>query len=329
MSRLRVLHLEPERYGPEERAPLEEVADVDYEAITDQELFRATLVAGAYDAVFVRVGIAVGAAEVAAAPSLRWVVTPTTGLDHLDLDALAAAGVEVIALKGALHLLRTVHATAEHAWGLLLALVRHTGASRDDVLEGWWRRELYLGTELHGRTLGILGLGRLGRMVAGYGVAFGMTVVAHDIDPAAFAEAPPDVRAVGLEDLLTMSDVLTVHLPLDDTTRGFLSADRIARLRPGTWLVNTARGELIDEAALIEALESGRLAGAAVDVVADDSVWPGRVPPGQPLVEYARSANNLLITPHVGGYARDSVASTRRFVSERFAEAVRSSASPG
>jgi D-3-phosphoglycerate dehydrogenase / 2-oxoglutarate reductase len=325
--RARVLHLEPERFGPDERAPIEAVADVDYEAITDQAAFREALRGGDYDAVFVRVGIAVGASEIAAAPRLRWVVTPTTGLDHLDLDALAAAGAEVIALKGAIHLLRTVHATAEHTWGLLLALVRHTVASRDDVLQGGWRRERYLGTELHGRTLGVLGYGRLGRMVAAYGLAFGMTVLAHDIDAAAFDSAPEGVEAVGLEELLEGCDVLTVHLPLDDTTRGFLSADRLGRLRPGVWLVNTARGELVDEAALLDALREGRLAGAALDVVADDSVWPGRVPAGQGLVEYARGADNLLITPHIGGYARDSVASTRRFVADRFAEALQAAPS--
>jgi D-3-phosphoglycerate dehydrogenase / 2-oxoglutarate reductase len=325
---VRVLHLEPERFGPDERAPIEAVATVDYEAITDQQALRTALRGGEYDALFVRVGIAVGPEELAAAPTLRWVVTPTTGLDHLDIEALDAAGVSVIALKGALHLLRTVHATAEHTWGLLLALVRHTAASRDDVLEGRWRRELYLGTELHGRVLGVLGHGRLGRMVAGYGVAFGMTVLAHDIDPAAFDGAIEGVRSVELDELLAASDVLTVHLPLDASTRGFLSAERIAAMKEGAWLVNTARGELVDEAALVEALQSGRLSGAAVDVVADDSVWPGRVPEDQPLVAYARTTNDVLITPHVGGYARDSVASTRRYVADRFAEAVRSAAEP-
>jgi D-3-phosphoglycerate dehydrogenase / 2-oxoglutarate reductase len=320
---LRVLHLEPERFGPEERAPIEAVAEVDYEAITDQAALRDALARG-YDAVFVRVGISVGAKELACAPQLRWVVTPTTGLDHLDLRALEDAGVAVIALKGAIHLLRTVHATAEHTWGLLLALVRHTAVSRDDVLEGGWRRERYLGTELHGRVLGVLGHGRLGSMVAGYGLAFGMTVLAHDTDPAAFDGAAEGVRAASLDALLTSSDVLTVHLPLDASTQGYLSAERLAQVKPGAWLVNTARGELIDEAALLDALVSGRLAGAALDVVADDSVWPGRVPESQPLIDYARRAGNLLVTPHIGGYARDSVASTRLFVSERFAEAVRS-----
>jgi D-3-phosphoglycerate dehydrogenase len=187
---------------------------------------------------------------------------------------------------------------------------------------------LYLGTELHGRVLGVLGHGRLGRMVAAYGVAFGMTVLAHDIDPAAFAGAAEGVRAVGLDELLAASDVLTVHLPLEPATRGFLSADRIAAMKQGAWLVNTARGELVDESALVEALASGRVSGAALDVVADDSVWPGLVPPDQPLVAYARTSGNLLITPHVGGYARDSVASTRRYVADRFAEAVRSAARP-
>jgi D-3-phosphoglycerate dehydrogenase len=322
-ARVRVLHLEPEQFDPREREPIEAVAEVDYRAVPDQATLRAVLAEGGYHAVFARVGLAIGAEEVAAAPDLRWVVTPTTGLDHLDLPALAAAGVEVLSLRGADDLLRDVHATAEHAWGLLLALVRHTGPSRDDVLEGSWRRERYLGTELHGRTLGVLGCGRLGRMVAGYGLAFGMQVLANDTDPAASAAAPDGVRFVDLDDLLARAEFLTVHLPLDDSTRGFLSAERLARLPTGAWLVNTARGELIDDDALIEALESGRLAGAALDVVADDSVWLGRVPPSQPLVAYARANANLLITPHVGGYTGASRAATQRWIGEAFARAVR------
>jgi phosphoglycerate dehydrogenase-like enzyme len=153
-----------------------------------------------------------------------------------------------------------------------------------------------------------------------------MTVLAHDIDPTAFEGAAEGVRPVELDELLATADVLTVHLPLDASTRGYLSAERIARMKEGAWLVNTARGELIDEAALVAALDAGRLAGAALDVVADDSVWPGRVPEGQPVIAHARTSSNVLITPHVGGYARDSVASTRRYVADRFAEAVRSAA---
>jgi D-3-phosphoglycerate dehydrogenase len=137
---VRVLHLEPERFDPHEREPVEAVAQVDYVEVADQETLRRTLAAGDYHAVFARVGLAIGADELEVAPSLRWVVSPTTGLDHLDLDALARAGVEVISLRGARELLDQVHATAEHAWGLVLALVRHTVPAHQDVLEGRWHR---------------------------------------------------------------------------------------------------------------------------------------------------------------------------------------------
>jgi D-3-phosphoglycerate dehydrogenase len=250
------------------------------------------------------------------------VVTPTTGLDHLDLDALAARGTTLISLRGEGALLRTVHATAEHTWGLLLALVRHARPAATAVLDGRWERDSYLGTELHGRTLGVLGHGRLGRMVARYGTAFGMQVLAHDIDPRAF-DAAEAVVPVGRDELFERSDVLSVHLPLDDSTRGYLSAERLDRLPRGAWLVNTARGELIDEGALLAALVSGHLAGAALDVVADDSTWADTVPADQPLVAYARTHGNLLITPHIGGYACDSVRSTRQFVVDRFVASVR------
>lgn len=322
-----VLHAEPERYGDEERAVLEAVGTVHYRAFADRASFRAAMAEHPYDAVFVRVGLGVGREELAVCPSLRWVVTPTTGLDHLDLGVLDAHRVVVVSLRGEGALLRTVHATAEHTWGLLLALVRHTDPASRSVREGRWERDPFLGTELHGRTLGVLGHGRLGRMVAGYGLAFGMRVLAHDTDAAAF-DGAPEVEAVSADDLLDRSEVLSVHLPLDATTAGYLSGERLARLPRGAWLVNTARGELIDEAALLVALADGRLAGAAVDVVADDSTWADTVPPGQALVDYARRHDNLLVTPHIGGYACDSVRSTRRFVADRFARLVRAAA-PG
>jgi D-3-phosphoglycerate dehydrogenase len=187
------------------------------------------------------------------------------------------------------------------------------------VLDGRWQRDDLVGTELRGRSLGIIGYGRLGRMVAGYGVAFGMEVLVHDHDPVQLARAPGGVRAADLDDLLASVDVVSLHLPLDDSTRGFLDATRLRTMKAGARIVNTARGELIDEVALIEALRSGHLAGIAADVVADDSVWPGAVPAGQPLVELARQRPDIVITPHIGGYGTDAIATTRQYIAEQFA----------
>jgi D-3-phosphoglycerate dehydrogenase len=250
------------------------------------------------------------------APSLRWIVTPTTGTDHVDVAAASARGIDVVSLRGA-GFLRDVSATAEHTFALLLALARRVVPAAAAVRDGEWRRDALLGLELRGRVLGIVGLGRLGRMVAGYGRAFDMSVLACDTDPGAFAE-DGGVTAATLDDLLRSADVVTVHVSLDEATTGLLGPHRIASMKHGALLVNTARGEVVDEAALLDALRSGRLGGAALDVLSGDASWAGRVPPGHPLVAYAAEHDNLLLTPHIGGYASDAVRITRARITEEF-----------
>ena len=326
---MRILHLEPKRFAPDIRARLETLGPVDY--VDDADSMRAAhlLASTPYDAVFTRLGIELDGAALHGAMSLRFVVTPTTGLDHIDLGAAAARGIAVVSLKGQVHLLDTVASTAELTWALLLAAIRRLPAAHGSVLGGTWARDAFVGTELRGRLLGIVGCGRLGRMVATYGLAFGMDVLVHDNDPVALERVPEGARAVGLDELLAVADVVSVHLPLDDTTIGFVSRARLEQLKPGAVFVNTARGELVDEAALIDLLEQGRLGAVAVDVVADDSRWPGTVPAGQPLVELARHRDDVVITPHIGGYGRDAIDTTRRFITERFIEQVQAAEPKG
>jgi D-3-phosphoglycerate dehydrogenase len=264
-----------------------------------------------------RLGLAADARVFDAAPDLRWLLTPTTGLDHIDCDAAAVRGVEVLSLRGHTDFLETIDATAEHTWALLLALCRKLPAAYESVQRGQWDRAPFLGTELAGRTLGVIGHGRLGRKVAGYGRAFGMRVIVHDIDEQARAGLPPGA-AVTLSVLLREADVITLHVHLDARTRGMLGPAEFAAMKQGALIVNTARGELIDDDALVACLRRGQVAGAAVDVVADDSRWNGTVPAGQPLLEYARTATNVVVTPHLGGYAVDAVRCTRSFLIGEF-----------
>ncbi len=318
---LRVLHVERERYAAESRALLEQHAVVDYADCETQAELGARLRARSYDALFVRLGLSVGVAELEAAPSLSWVATPTTGHDHVDVDALRARGVYLVSLRGETEFLARVPSTAEHTWALLLALVRQVPGMHQQVLEGSWARTRVLG-ELSGKTLGVIGYGRLGRIVSRYAAAFGMRVLATDHDAAA---VPPDhlhVTPVPLARLLGESDVVSLHLLLTPETEGFLDAERLAAMKPGAYLVNTARGELLDEAALLQGLESGHLAGAALDVLRGDSSWQGRSPEGHPLVAYARCHDNLLLSPHVGGYGAGSILATRQFLVEKFLDAV-------
>lgn len=315
---MRILNVEPERYGTDARAALHAAGDVDYVACGSQDDLMIALTAHPYDALVTRLGLTVDASVFDAAP-LRWVVTATTGLDHIDLAAAGARGVEVVSLKGEVEFLESVKTTAEHTWALLLALRRRLLGAHADVVAGRWRRQPFLADELDGATLGVVGCGRLGRMVAGYGLAFGMDVLAHDTDPSHVAAAPPGTTAASLETLLATADVVSLHLPLEPHTLGFLSADRFGVMKPGAVLVNTARGELIDEEALLHCLVDGRLAGAALDVLAGDSRWSGDVPAGHPLVRYAGDHDNLVLSPHMGGYGRRGLERTRTFVSRKFA----------
>ncbi len=268
------------------------------------------------DVLWVRLRHRIDADALAAAPRLRAIVSPTTGLNHIDLDEAARRGVAVLSLRGETEFLRTVRATAEHTVALLLALVRRLPAACEHVREGGWNRDAFRGGELYGKTAGVVGYGRLGRIVADYLGAFGMRVLATDphVRPD---EAEPGVELVPPARLLSEADVVTLHVNLTADTEGFFGAEQMGRMKPGALLVNTARGELLDEAALLEALEQGRLAGAALDVLADER--SGGMA-GRPLVEYARTHDNLIITPHIGGATRESMANTEIFMAGRLAE---------
>ena len=316
MSPARILVAEAAGYAPAAREILEGLGPV---VLAD--LDRAGLLA-ALDGVqvlIVRLRNRIDEEVLAAAPALRVVVTATTGLDHIDLEAAARRGVTVLSLRGETDFLETVTATAEHTWGLLLALVRHIPRAAAAAAAGVWERDRFRGRELRGRRLGIVGLGRLGRMVARYGAAFAMDVAAHDPFAGAWLEGV--ARCDTLAELLDRSDVLSLHVPLDERTRGLIGAAELGRLPAGALLVNTSRGGVVDEAALLDALRSGRLAGAALDVVQGETV-AGAVA-GSLLVRYARENDNLLLTPHIGGATLESMQNTEIFMAGKLARFLR------
>jgi len=316
VSPARILVAEAAGYAPAAREILEGLGPV---VLAD--LDRAGLLA-ALDGVqvlIVRLRNRIDEEVLAAAPALRVVVTATTGLDHIDLEAAARRGVTVLSLRGETDFLETVTATAEHTWGLLLALVRHIPRAAAAAAAGVWERDRFRGRELRGRRLGIVGLGRLGRMVARYGAAFAMDVAAHDPFAGAWLEGV--ARCDTLAELLDRSDVLSLHVPLDERTRGLIGAAELGRLPAGALLVNTSRGGVVDEAALLDALRSGRLAGAALDVVQGETV-AGAVA-GSLLVRHARENDNLLLTPHIGGATLESMQNTEIFMAGKLARFLR------
>jgi glyoxylate reductase len=223
-----------------------------------------------------------------ACPRLRAISSCSVGVDHIDLAAAAARGIPVGHTPGVL-----VETTADLAFGLLLAAARRIPEADRYVREGrWsfphrWDPEALLGRDLHGATLGIVGLGAIGRAMARRAAGFGMRILGWSRSP----RDVPGVERRGLEALLAEAELVSVHVALAPETRGLLSGRAIASMRPGAILVNTARGGIVDEAALAAALASGRLAAAALDVFAHEPLDPA-----SPLL----AAPNLVLTPHIG-----------------------------
>jgi len=244
---------------------------------------------------------------------LKIIVTPTTGLNHIDLREAQRQDIKVLSLQGETEFLNDIRATAEHTVGLMLSLLRRIPSAVVDVKKGGWDRDRFKGRELYGKTIGIVGYGRLGRIVGKYLQAFDARILAHE--PHINQKATDSgISTVGLDDLLQNSDIVTLHVSLSDRTRSFFGKEQFSKMKPGAWFINTARGELIDETALLDALRSGQLAGAAVDVLCGEQ-HDGKM--NHPLVAYAREHDNLLITPHIGGCTVESMEKTEVFMARK------------
>lgn len=227
-----------------------------------------------------------GEAEFAAAKGLKVLAYSSAGVDRVDVEAAKKRGILVTNTPGVL-----AEAVADLTWGLILAAARGITTHERTVREGRWTRFSitdFLGLELRGATLGVVGAGGIGQAVARRAPAFGMRVLYSTRTPRPVLEAQ-GARRVGLDDLLRQSDVVTVHVPLTEETRGMMDAARFARMRQGSVFVNMARGDVVDEAALAHALTSGHLLGAGIDVFQ-----------GEPKLGAALArAPNLVVTPHM------------------------------
>lgn len=221
-------------------------------------------------------------------PRLRLVVTTGRRNPSIDTDAAIDAGITVCGTES------LATAPAELTWALVLALARHLVPESTAVRDGGWQTTV--GRDLAGHTLGLLGLGRIGGQVAAVGRAFGMDVVAWSRNLTSERAAAAGARAAGLDEVLASSDVVSVHLPLADGTRGLIGERELSLMRRDALLVNTSRGPIVDESALLAALDRGHLGGVGLDVFDEEPL-----PAGHPL----RTAPRTLLTPHLGYVTRD------------------------
>lgn len=260
------------------------------EAVGETRTRLMSLLAGA-DGLVVRSGTRVDRELMEAAPRLRVVGRAGVGVDNIDLDEATRRGILVVNAP----LANSVSA-AEHAFGLMLALARHIPRADASIRAGRWDRAKFRGVELEGKTLGLVGMGRIGSLVARRALAFGMRVLAFDpyITAEQAREAGGELR--DLDALLAESDFVSLHLPRTPETENLLGEDAFDKAKRGIRIVNASRGGIIDENALVEAIRNGQVAGAALDVYAEEPMVSG------PLTERPE----VVLTPHLGASTREA-----------------------
>ena len=236
----------------------------------------------------------------------RFIICAVTGLDHIDLQACHDKNISIISLKGEFEFLKEIRATAEHTLGLLLALIRQTKRAAIHVEKGHWDRTRFQGSELYKKNVGVLGLGRLGKIMSEYYTVMGMNVFYYDIERQ---DGFKYVAVNSMEALFKEIDFLSIHLPYNETTHLIINETNLKELKPHVFVVNTSRGGVIDEDAMLVMLKDKRIAGYATDVLFGEPNIDNH-----PLVSYANNNSNIIITPHIGGNTFESIAKTELFV---------------
>lgn len=282
----------PDNVDPAALAVLQAVAEFEVTAPGNMPRAETLAAIATADALIIRSSTTADADLLAAAPRLKVIARAGVGVDNVDLEAATARGIIVMNTPDG----NTI-ATAEHAFGLMLSLARHIPESEISMRAGKWDRKSYMGVELRGKTLGIIGFGRIGRAIAKRARAFEMTVVAYDPYVTAEAAAALEVELVPLDELYTRADFITLHALINDETRHMINRESLARMKPGVRIINAARGALIDDVALAEAIRGGQVGGAALDVYA---VEPP--PSDHPLV----GLPGVVHTPHLAASTADA-----------------------
>lgn len=264
---------------------------------------------------FVRLKYKIDRTFLSKASRLRILCSPTTGHNHIDIKALEERGIELISLKGESSFLEKIRATPEHTLGLILALLRKYHTAFRDQRNRLWNRDLFRGEELYGMNVGIIGLGRVGKILADYLHVIGSKIGYFDICPDITSSHCQ--RYSSLAKLISNSDLIVMCANYKEGSAPMLCRNHIKLLR-GKYFVNTARGELVDEAALLELINDDGLKGVAIDVITNEN-GPNR------LEEWLAAASdyNLIITPHIAGATLPSMAATEKFIVEKLEQQLR------
>ena len=295
--------------APGALSELQRVARVDY-VPSDRKALLDRI--HAYEAFWGHPGLKIDREVLDRAANLKVVNTTSTGTDHIDKEEAARRGIRVLSITTDYGLLERFTATSELAWLLNLACLRHLRAATQHVLEGEWQGQAFAGRQLFDLTYGVLGVGRLGKMTCRYAKAFCDRTIGCDLKEFEV----PGVEQVCFEALLGESDVISIHIHMLPENYHLFNSGTFAQMRDGAVLINTSRGDVIDEAALIEALDSGKLAAFGADVISNE--WRENMA-DSPLIQYAQEHENVIITPHMGGKTDTSLSGAKEFSARKLA----------
>jgi D-3-phosphoglycerate dehydrogenase / 2-oxoglutarate reductase len=287
---------------------LAEMPDMSYDMITGLSKEALIEIIPEYDALIIRSDTRPDADVIAAGKKLKVIGRAGIGVDNVDIAAATAQGVLVMNTPRSNSV-----ATAEQTMALMLAVSRHTVPAHNSVATGEWARARFVGTELSGKTLGIIGFGYIGRLVARRAQAFEMKVVAYDPYVSAEIAEEMGVALLSLDNLLAQADIISLHSVVTPETANLINAETLAKMKDGVIIVNVARGKLIDEPALAEALQSGKVAAAALDV------YQKEPPEACPLI----GLPNVLHTPHLGASSKEAQTKVGVEMVEEVADALR------
>lgn len=291
---MKVLVVSPEFFSNDILSSLNKIAKVTSRNLSYKQLLNQI---AEYDAVLTRVDTKFDKNVLRKAKKLKVIGSATTGLNHIDLDYAKERNIHIISLSGT-HTLPT----AEYTFSLILSLVRKIPWAYNSFSEGLWERHKFFGNNIEGKTLGIIGFGRIGSRVGRYAKSFGMNILTYDPYINKSLAKKIGGKITMLDDLLKKSDIIVLHAYLSPKTKNMITQEAFLKMKPSVFLINTARGEMINEEDLLSALNKKKIAGAALDVFIEEPLSPS-----SKLLKYAKAHDNLLLTPHIAASTKESV----------------------
>ena len=312
---MKVIIAEPKDFSEEVKDSLESYFNLTVKNLKSDELEHAFC---HFDVFWFRLGFQIDRTLIEMSNRrVKYIVTPVTGLNHIDTVACAEHGVRIISLKGESEFLKEVRATAEHTLLLTLALLRKLVPAVESTISGSWDREPFKGNEIFKKTVGIIGFGRLGKIVSDYYKVLGAKILIYEKYPNAELLNSPEF--VDLETLLRESDIVSLHINFLPENIEFFSTRHFSLMKPSAVFINTSRGQLVDAIALKNALNNGEISGTALDVISDEFDLSNS--PEMELLTSNKLAN-LIITPHIGGNTWESFDKTEKFIYNKLIKAI-------